>query len=126
MYRNTIDRIHEQVVIGFVLAVIVCPIVLICGTFSNRGEWIKAEGNIWTGVKLYQTVGRDKVYVGEVLGGNAEYDPPWSRYPFDGVKIRTRAGETEWREREELETGTYYVRKDDPALKRLDWVHYED
>lgn len=92
----------------------------------QNNTWLQAGGRIWTGVKLYYGKGNDKRYVGEVLGGNDHYVAPLSGQRFRGVKIRMKSGSVEWKDRSYVATSDWYIRSDDPALKKMDWAVYED
>lgn len=89
---------------------------------SASNGWIKASTNIWTGVKIYY--GPHKTYIGEVLGGNEKYVDPVTGRQFRGLKLIMYNGSIEWRERKDIEIGKYYVKDNDPALKKMDWYIY--
>ena len=89
-----------------------------------KSEWIRASGNLWTGVKLYYGSGPEKRYVGEVLGGNDKYVDPYTGRKFRGLKIRMSGGSTEWKNRKAV-IAWGYVKRDDPALDRMEWYVYE-
>jgi hypothetical protein len=90
---------------------------------SASNGWIKASTNIWTGVKIYY--GPHKIYIGEVLGGNEKYVDPVSGRQFRGLKLIMYDGSVEWRDRNAIEMGKYYLKENDPALKEMIWNIYK-
>jgi len=87
------------------------------GTTSDSASYVSANGNIWTGVKLYY--GENKAYAFEVLGGNDTV--------LGGAEVRVRYpdGTEEWKSRDSIaQSGIYWVRADDPALKAQAWDVY--
>lgn len=85
-------------------------------------EWLGASGNLWAGVKLYY--GPDKRYVFDVLGGNDRYIAP-DGARMRAVKVRYPTGEVEWKSRAHIIGGQYFVKPDDPALRRMEWQVYQ-
>jgi len=85
---------------------------------SNEECWKKAGGNLWAGVMLYY--GPSRMVVGTVLGGNERYRSP-SGDTFRGLKIRYPSGSEEWKDRNAVNLGPWYIRCDDPALARMEW-----
>jgi len=96
--------------------------ILLCLTFGSAAsfaqEWELASGNIWTGVVLY--FGQNKMEVGTIQGGNDDYISPTGQ-KFRGVKLTTDAGTVEWKDRDAIATGDWYVKADDPALTQYRW-----
>jgi hypothetical protein len=86
-----------------------------------RDPYVDATGRLYTGVQLYY--GPNKMYVGEILGGNNHYVSP-SGLSFRGVKLRMRDGSEEWKDRDAIIRGKWYVRRDDPAITRGEWYEY--
>lgn len=80
--------------------------------------WRRASGRIWSGVKLYY--GPNKMPVGEVMGGNDDYVSP-TGLRFRGVKVKMASGSAEWKDREAIVSGQWFVRADDPAIDRMEW-----
>ena len=89
----------------------------------NKG-YMKASGNLWTGVQLY--FGPAKMYVGEVLGGNENYTDPDTGQTFRGVKLRMKSGSMEWKDRNAIISGDWYVKESDPAITRKEWQEYKN
>ena len=89
---------------------------------TSRSEWVDAGGHLWTGVKLYY--GPRRMYVGEVLGGNENYVDPFTGSKIRGLKVRMANGADEWKDRDAVNMGPWYVRRDDPALTRREWYEY--
>jgi hypothetical protein len=89
------------------------------GAAANGYE--SASGRLWTGVKLYY--GPAKMYVGEVLGGTSRY-PDLDGGTMRAIKVRMCGGSEEWKNREAVIAGSWYVRSDDPALARQEWRDY--
>jgi len=91
---------------------------LVEATDNNAETWQAASGNIWSGVKLY--FGPHKRYVGEVVGGT-DRESLTSGELTRGVVVKM-AGETlEWKNRDAIVLGAWYIRRDDPALNRQQW-----
>lgn len=90
-------------------------------TVAAAEPWIPAASNIWTGVKLYY--GPKKMKVGEVLGGSDGLIKAGDT-KIKGVLVKMANGESEWKSREAIVTGAWYVRTDDPALKAMHWKLY--
>jgi hypothetical protein len=90
---------------------------------ASRSEWVDAGGHLWTGVKLYY--GPARVYVGDVLGGNENYVDPFTGDKMRGLKVRMANGGDEWKDRDAVNLGPWYVRRDDPALARKEWYEYK-
>jgi hypothetical protein len=88
----------------------------------NKG-FKRASSNLWTGVQLY--FGPSKMYVGDVLGGNANYRNPATGRTFRGLKVRMKSGSLEWKDRNAIILGEWYVKESDPALALARWVVYE-
>ena len=86
-------------------------------------RYVRAGGNLWIGVKLYY--GPAKMYVGEVLGGNENYVSPLTGTRFRGVKVMMSNGSEEWKDRDAIASGEWYVLSDDPAHERMEWRTYE-
>jgi len=84
------------------------------------GVWRGTAMHLWVGVKLFY--GPNKLYVGEVLGGNMTMVNPRTGESFNGLKLRMANGSTRWYDRSDVVLGPWYVRADDPALLREDWV----
>ena len=97
------------------------------GSSVQTSEYIPAASNIWTGVKLYY--GPAKMYVGEVMGGcgrsfgmGSRCAPPWESERM--VLVRFPSGSTEWKSRDAIVKGPWYVRRNDPALGQQVWREY--
>lgn len=75
--------------------------------------WLRAGGNIWSGVKLYHGSSSYKKFAGEVLGGRDR-----------SLLIKTKSGDIECWNRNTMIMMDYYIRSDDPALKRKKWEIY--
>ncbi|MCF7817205.1 MAG: sel1 repeat family protein [Kiritimatiellales bacterium] len=88
-------------------------------------EWLHAGGRIWTGVELYYGMGNEKSYVGEVLGGNNRYVDFLTGRKYRGIKLRMKSGTVEWKDRSAVATGHWFIRKNDPAFRKMEWVVYE-
>lgn len=87
------------------------------GGGATDDGYISANGNIWTGVKLYY--GENKAYAFEVLGGNDTV------LGDAEVRVRYPDGTEEWKSRDSIaQSGIYWVRADDPALKAQAWDVY--
>lgn len=84
--------------------------------------YIKAYGNIWVGVELY--FGPNKSYVGQVLGGNDHYIDPTTGRTIRGIKIRYNNGSEEWKNRDAIINGYWYVKENDPAISAQRWREY--
>jgi hypothetical protein len=92
---------------------------------TPKAEWVGCSMHLWTGVKLYYGEGDNKAFFGEVLGGNESYTSPITGERFRGVKITTKKGKAEWKDRDALITSSWcFIRKDDPALERMEWREY--
>ena len=90
-----------------------------------KNEWVGCSMHIWTGVTLYFGEGDQKTLFGDVLGGNERYTSPITGETFRGVKITTKSGKAEWKDRDTLITSSWcFVRKNDPALERMEWREY--
>lgn len=87
-------------------------------TETANDTWQEAAGNIWTGVTLY--VGPKKEVVGQVLGGSNGAIAIGDQV-FEGVKIRMVSGAEEWKRRDIIVSGDWFVQSDDPALKAYQW-----
>ena len=85
--------------------------------------YIRAGGNLWTGVKLYY--GSARMYCCEVLGGNERYVSPTTGERFRGLKVLYPDGKQEWKDRSAVNSGPWYVRRDDPALQQQQWRSYQ-
>lgn len=83
--------------------------------------WTLATGNLWSGVTLYY--GPKKMKVGEVLGGSDGEIQVGSR-KMKAVLVKMDGGRSEWKSRDAIVTGAWYVRTDDPALKAMNWRIY--
>jgi hypothetical protein len=90
-------------------------------TEDSGSAWNRASSHIFTGVKLYY--GPKKFYVGEVLGGAENYVSPEGT-KFRGVKLRMASGSVEWKDRNAIISGDWYVESNDPAIKRGVWHEY--
>jgi hypothetical protein len=88
----------------------------------NKG-FMKSDSNLWAGVELY--FGPGKMYVGKVLGGNEKYTDPVTGRTFRGLKLQMKSGSIEWKDRDAVISGDWYVKESDPALARKDWKIYE-
>lgn len=86
--------------------------------------WLSPAGRIWTGVILWYGEGDTKMRVGEVLGGNDDYVDPITGQQFRGIKLRMASGKAEWKNRDAIIDGGWYVRADDPAIARQEWNVY--
>ena len=84
-----------------------------------ESNWRLAACNIWVGVKLYY--GPSKMYVGEVVCGNESHFDPATGRSFRGVKVLFPSGSVEWKDRNTIISGDWYVKKNDPALSRQVW-----
>lgn len=93
---------------------------------SSSAQWIHAWGNLCSGVMLYYgSTPENRMFVGEVLGGNDNYIDSITGEKFRGVKIRTKSGALEWKDRDRMVADERWsVKTDDPALKRCDWKIY--
>lgn len=81
-------------------------------------EYDDMLANIWTGVKVYYGNGAEKAYGFEILGGG--------ECSFGtGVFVEYEDGTREWKSREALLYGPFYVRADDPATSAWEWYEYE-
>ena len=80
--------------------------------------WMPAAGNLWTGVTLY--FGPKKMLVGEVMGGSAD-NISFGDQVAKGVLIKMSGGTDEWKSRDAIVGGAWYVRSDDAALKNMKW-----
>lgn len=87
-------------------------------------EWLRAGGHIWSGVKLYY--GPNKMYVGEILGGNERYTDPFTGRRFRGLKLKMKSGHIEWKDRNAIISGDWYIRSNDPAVKREEWHIFDE
>ena len=74
--------------------------------------------NIWTGVKVYYGNGAEKTYGFEILGGG---ECSFGK----GVYVEYQDGTREWKSRDALLDGPFYVRVDDPARTAWEWYEYE-
>lgn len=90
-----------------------------------QSPWTRAASNIWAGVILYYGDGEQKMEVGEVMGGNDGYVDPITGRQFRGLKIRMKSGKPEWKDRDVIVGGPWYVHRDDPAIARMDWETYQ-
>ncbi len=88
-----------------------------------KSEYARASTRMWSGVKLYY--GPNKIYVGEILGGNRRYTCPITGSTFRGIKMRMGSGSIQWKNRDAIVDGDWYVRRDDPVLKRMEWYEYK-
>jgi len=86
-------------------------------------DWVRASGNLWAGAKLYY--GADRRYVAEVLGGNERYTDPLTGRTFRGLKVQYPDGHAEWKERNVVISGPWFVKADDPALAAERWETLE-
>ena len=83
-------------------------------------EWSLAAGNLWVGVTLYY--GDNKRIVGKVIGFNNNVTLDGQKF-FKGVKLNMNDSKTEeWKTREAIVTGPWYVKKDDPALQARQYL----
>lgn len=90
---------------------------------SPTQQWVRASGNLWAGEKLY--FGPDPAtrwLVGEVLGGNDRHTDPVTGQTYRGLKIRYPDGHSEWKERNAVISGAWYIKRDDPALAAERWA----
>ena len=90
---------------------------------ETADEYVSAAGRLWTGVQLYY--GPSKSLVGEVLGGNSNYVDPISGQSFRGIKIRMIDGSSEWKDRDAVVSGQWFVKANDPAIRRAEWYEYQ-
>lgn len=83
-------------------------------------QYVSLLAKIWTGVKVYY--GEEKAYGFEILGGSEKCSlAPSGR----AVYVLYPDGSREWKDREYLLTsGIFFVEKDDPAVKRMEWLTY--
>ncbi len=88
-------------------------------TNEQYGEWTFACGNIWVGVKLYY--GSSKMYVGDVICGSNNAVNPITGETFRGVKVKMPSGSIELKDRNDIAVGKWYVKKNDPAIARMEW-----
>ncbi|MFH1098052.1 MAG: hypothetical protein V1749_11235 [Candidatus Desantisbacteria bacterium] len=83
---------------------------------STEPKWIHPRyDNLRTSVELYY--GSSKMYVGQILGKNDKYVDLHTGLKFKGVKILKKGGLTEWKSRDEIVGGDWYIKADDPAIK---------
>lgn len=74
-------------------------------------KWTLAAGNIWPGVSLYY--GPKRMLVGEIVDWSDDAPTPSGK----GVLVRMKNGSVEWKDREAIVLGPWYVRLDDPAVR---------
>jgi len=91
-------------------------------TLSNV-EFERAGSRLWTDVKLYY--GSSKTYFGDVLGGNEHYVDPVTGKKIRGLKIRLADGRLEWKDRNQIVLGDWYVKRNDPAIARTKWFEFD-
>lgn len=91
---------------------------------AQQSPWARATGNLWTGVVLYYGEGDQKMQVGEVLGGSDSYVDPATGQQLRGLKVRMKSGKPEWKDRDAVIGGPWYVRRDDPAIANMAWKTY--
>ncbi len=91
--------------------------------YRNDAGWTNAAGHMWSGVKLY--FGPKKTYVGEVVCGNNRYYHSHLNKTIRGIKIRYPTGKTEWKDRNAIVSGAWYVKKSDPAIEKMIWYECE-
>jgi hypothetical protein len=58
------------------------------------------------------------MYVGQVMGGN-DGSPKM-------VKVRMKGGSEEWKSRDAIISGNWYVDSNDPAIKQMEWEIYSE
>jgi hypothetical protein len=130
--RTTNCRPHALALIGGALSLIVVAALVdarlpkrnkATATTSSDSEWADARGRLWTGVKLYH--GPARMYVGDALGGNNNYRDPLTGEKMRAVKVRMESGSEEWKSRNAIVVGPWYVRRDDPALAPREWYEYK-
>lgn len=90
---------------------------------AEREQFRQAGDDLWAGVRLY-TAPANNAYAGEVLGGNRRYYAAVLGTTIDGIRIQFASGSIEWKMRSTA--ATYYVRNDDPAIRRRDWREYRE
>jgi len=89
-------------------------------TSTPAPELVKILGNIWSGVNVYY--GNPPKTVFSILGGNDSCNNlPSGR----GLFVEYPDGSQEWKDREYIVTsGLFFVNKNDPAIKTIDWFIY--
>jgi hypothetical protein len=77
-------------------------------------DWKPAAGNIWPGVRLY--FGDWRVPTGTVVDFDENHVTDSGR-KIRAVLVRMESGALEWKDRESIVSGPWFVRADDPAMR---------
>lgn len=85
------------------------------GAKPVSSEYVTAGSHIWSGVKLYY--GPEKMYIGDVVSWDEDFRFPDGRQGR-AIQLRTPRGSLEWKDREAILFGPWFVRADDPALPK--------
>lgn len=89
---------------------------------TTQSAWIGATGNLWTGVTLY--FGPERMMIGQVLGGS-EREINLAGEKTKAVLIEMANGSKEWKSRDAIIGGQWFIRRDDPALTEPKWNVYQ-
>lgn len=81
-------------------------------------QWIKASGNLWDGVDLYtRSVDGRMSYWSRVVSATTRIESDSDGRRLRLILVRFPSGEVEWKSRDMIVEGPFFVKADDPAIK---------